>query len=189
MPTDPGTLEAQLVASSFGDASAFAALYEGAAPRIYGLVCRILGDVHQAEEVTQEVFLELWQTSSRFDPGRGSALSWVMTLAHRRAVDRVRSSEAGRRRDATDVELRRTTPYDQTVAAAHASLEAQTVRTALATLPVQQRQALELAYFGGHSHSEISRMLKVPLGTAKTRIRDGLIRLRVTLTPVVAEPA
>lgn len=186
-PARLGILEAQLVAASHGDAVAYEDLYERVAPRVYGLVLRILRDVHQSEEVTQEVFLEVWQTSARFDPDRGSALAWVITLAHRRAVDRVRSTEAWRRRDATDAALGRTIPVDQTVEGAHASLEAQTVRAALATLSPCQRQAVELAYFGGHTYNEVSRLLQVPLGTAKSRIRDGLIRLREVLAPVVPE--
>lgn len=177
------TLEAQLLASGRGDASAFADLYDKVAPRIHGLVLRILRDVHQSEEVTQEVFLELWKTAERFDPNLGSALSWAMTMAHRRAVDRVRSTEAWRRRDTVDAERSRSTPFDQTAAAAHACLEAQTVRAALATLSPTQRQALELAYFGGHTYSEVSELLQIPLGTVKSRIRDGLTRLRDILSP------
>ncbi|MEO5652666.1 MAG: ECF RNA polymerase sigma factor SigK [Marmoricola sp.] len=179
------TLGDQLLAAGGGDAEAFAEMYEALAPRVYGLVQRVLQDVHQSEEVTQEVFLEIWQTSSRFDPSRGSAPSWVLTLAHRRAVDRVRSAQASRRRDTTDVERSRATPIDETATAAHASLDAQEVRAALSTLPDFQRLAVELAYFGGHTHSEVSRLTQVPLGTAKTRIRDGLIRLRDVLTPLV----
>jgi len=175
-------LQMQLVASSRGDAIAFAELYDNVAPRIHGLVLRILKDVHQSEEVTQQVFLEVWQRSSRFDPDRGSALSWVMTMAHHRAVDRVRSAEALRRLDTADVERSRSTPFDVTAADAHASLDAQTVRTALATLCPAQRQALELAYFGGYTYNEVAQLLQVPLGTVKSRIRDGLIRLRGALT-------
>ena len=106
-----------------------------------------------------------------------------MTLAHRRAVDRVRSAEAARRRDAGDAERSLSTPFDETAETAHASLEAARVRKALANLSPTQRQALELAYFGGHTHHEVSELLHIPLGTAKTRIRDGLIRLRDNLAP------
>jgi RNA polymerase sigma-70 factor (ECF subfamily) len=183
----PDTLEAQLVASSRGDAAAFADLYDSVAPRIHGLVLRIVGDVHQSEEVTQEVLLEIWRTSSRFDASRGSAVAWVMTMAHHKAVDRVRSSEAWRRRDASDAERGRRTPYDETAATAHAALDAETVRAALATLSPCQRQALELAYFGGLTYNEVSVRLQIPLSTAKTRIRDGLGRLRVVLSAVPAE--
>jgi RNA polymerase sigma-70 factor (ECF subfamily) len=176
------SLEAQLVASSRGDSLAFVDLYDGVAPRIYGLVLRILKDAHQSEEVTQQVFLDVWRTSSRFDPNRGSALTWLMTMAHHRAVDRVRSAEAWRRLDTADAERSHSTPFDVTAAAAHASLDAQAVRAALATLCPAQRQALDLAYFGGHTYNEVSQLLNVPLGTVKSRIRDGLTRLRALLS-------
>ena len=182
-------LRSCLLASSRGDEAAFAELYDIVAPRVYGLVLRILRDVHQSEEVTQEVFLQLWETSGRFDPTRGSALSWIMTIAHRRAVDRVCSAESSRRRDVTDAELGLKTPFDETAETAHASLEALTLRAALATLSRPQREALELAYFGGLTYLDVSRALGIPLGTAKTRIRDGLRRLRDSLAPVVATPA
>ena len=185
----PGSLEAHLVASGRGDEQAFAELYDAVAPRAYGLVLRILRDVHQSEEVTQEVFLQLWQTSARFDPRRGSALAWTMTVAHRRAVDRVRSAEAARRRDATHVDRNVETSYDETAATVHASLEAATVRAALATLTPPQRRAIELSYFGGHTHREVSELTQVPVGTAKSRIRDGLLRLRDVLTPGALELA
>ena len=177
------TLQTLLVAAGRGDASAFAELYDSVAPRVYGLVLRVLRDVHQSEEVTQEVLLQVWETSSRFDPARGSAMSWIMTTAHRRAVDRVRSAESSRRRDTVDAERSRREPFDQTAETAQASLEATRVRAAVATLSRPQRQALELAYFGGLTHTEVSRLLEIPLGTAKSRIRDGLRRLSAGLTP------
>lgn len=182
----PATLEEQLVASGGGDAPAFAAVYDATAPRVFGLVLRILRDAHHCEEVTQEVYLEAWRTSSRFDPERGTALTWLVTMAHHRAVDRVRGTDASRRRDAAEAAHGRTTPFDQTTAAAHASLDAQRVRAALATLSPGQRQALELTYFEGYTSREISGLLQLPLGTTKSRIRDGLIRLRDLLS--VAEP-
>ncbi len=186
---EPGELEALLVAAAAGDQPAFAEVYDVTASRVYGVVLRVLRDAHQAEEVTQEVYLQLWQNAQRFDPDRGSALSWVMTLAHRRAVDRVRSSAGVRRRDTEHVERNHEAPYDETAASALASLDAQRVRVALATLAPAQREALELAYFGGHTHAEVSALTKVPLGTAKSRIRDGLVRLRDTLAPAGHEPA
>jgi RNA polymerase sigma-70 factor (ECF subfamily) len=172
-----------------GDAAAFADLYERMAPRIYALVQRVVRDPHQSEEVTQEVFLQVWQGAVRFDARRGSALSWLMTIAHRRAVDRVRHSEGRRRRDASDAERGRELPYDVTESAAHASLEGEQVRAALATLSPIQRQAVELAYFGGYTHREVSGLLQIPLGTAKSRIRDGLLRLRGLLSPPTPEAA
>lgn len=186
-PSD--SLEGLLVASGRGDERAFAEVYDAVAPRAYGLVLRILRDVHQSEEVTQEVFLQVWQTSARFDPRRGSALAWMMTLAHRRAVDRVRSADAARRRDATYGERNLDTSYDETATSVHASLEALTVRAALATLTPLQRQAIELSYFGGHTHREVSHLMQVPIGTAKSRIRDGLLRLRDVLAPGALESA
>lgn len=183
------SLEVLLVETGRGDAAAFAAIYDETAPRVHGVTLRVLRDAHQAEEVTQEVFLQVWQSASQFDPARGAALTWVMTLAHRRAVDRVRASESGRRRDTAHVELDVRTAYDETAAAAHASLEAERVRAALAALSAGQRQAIELAYFGGHTHVEVSRLLQIPLGTAKTRIRDGLLRLRDLLATPAPEPA
>lgn len=183
------SLESRLVASGRGDEQAFAELYDAVAPRAYGLVLRILRDAHQSEEVTQEVFLQLWQTSARFDPRRGSALAWMMTVAHRRAVDRVRSAEAARRRDASHVERNLDIAFDETSAAVHASLEARTVHAALATLTPPQRRAIELAYFGGHTHQEVSHLMQVPIGTAKSRIRDGLLRMRDALAPAALELA
>jgi len=182
-------LAALLIASSRGDTRAFALLYDEMAPRVHGVALRILRDPHQAEEVTQEVFLQVWQTSTQFEPSRGSALTWVMTLAHRRSVDRVRSSQSVRRRDTAHMELDVRTPYDETATAAHASLEGKQVRDALATLSTGQRQAIELAYFGGFTHAEVSRLMQIPLGTAKTRIRDGLMRLRDVMLMSAAEPA
>lgn len=190
LSTEPScSVTALLRASGRGDADAFGSLYDEVAPRVHGVVLRILRDVHQAEEVTQEVFLQVWRTASEFDPARGSAMAWVMTLAHRRAVDRVRSSESVRRRDTEHVELDVRAPYDETATAVHTTLEGERVRAALATLSAVQRQAIELAYFGGHTHVEVSRLLQIPLGTAKTRIRDGMLQLRDLLTIGAAEPA
>jgi RNA polymerase sigma-70 factor, ECF subfamily len=167
--------------SSWGDESAFAQLYDAVAPRLYGLVLRVVRDPAQSQEVTQEAFLEIWRTSSRFDPQRGSALGWMMTIAHRKAVDRVRSAVASGRRDHGYHEANQDVDYDTTSEAAHASLEGERVRRALETLTPAQRSAIELAFFGGYTHTEVATMLGLPLGTAKTRIRDGLIRLRDTL--------
>jgi RNA polymerase sigma-70 factor (ECF subfamily) len=164
--------------SGRGDEAAFAQLYDATAARLHGLVLRVIRDPAQAEEVTQEAYLEIWRTATRFDPARGSALSWLMTIGHRRAVDRVRSAEASSRRDATYHRETRPVEHDQTAEAATASLEASRVRQALKTLTAVQREALELAYFGGYTHTEVATMLDLPVGTAKTRIRDGLIRLR-----------
>jgi RNA polymerase sigma-70 factor, ECF subfamily len=167
--------------SARGDEAAFAALYDATARRIYGLVLRIVRDPAMSEEVTQEVYLDVWRHSARFDAQRGSAISWLMTIAHRTAVDRVRASEASRRRDDAHAATHQDIEFDTTAESAQASLEAQRVRRALTTLTDAQRSAVELAYLGGYTHTEVARLLDLPLGTAKTRIRDGLIRLRDTL--------
>ena len=161
-----------------GDEQSFATIYDLTARRVHGLVLRVVRDPAQAEEVTQEVYLLAWRTASRYDEQQGSALSWLMTLAHRRAVDRVRSAEAASRQDTTYHQRTQAVPHDTTAEAAETSIEARRVRTALAELTTVQREALELAYFGGYTHTEVATMLDLPVGTAKTRIRDGLIRLR-----------
>ena len=180
-PSPEGTgalLAALLKRSGRGDQGAFAELYDATARRVHGLVLRVVRDPAQADEVTQEVFLQVWRTAARFDEQQGSALAWLMTLAHRRAVDRVRSTEAASRQDTTFHQRGHQVAHDATAEAAEASMEARRVRSALGELTEVQRQALELAYFGGYTHTEVASMLDLPVGTAKTRIRDGLIRLR-----------
>ncbi len=161
-----------------GDKDAFAELYDATSARVYGLAVRVVRDPAQAEEVAQESFLEIWRGSARFDPDRGSAIAWMLTIVHRKAVDRVRSAEATSRRDTTYQRKNQMVEHDATADAAHASLEARRVRSALTSLTEVQREAIDLAYFGGYTHTEVAAMLDLPVGTAKTRIRDGLIRLR-----------
>ncbi len=161
-----------------GDKNAFAELYDATSARVFGLAVRVVRDPAQAEEVAQESFLEIWRGSARFDADRGSAIAWMLTIVHRKAVDRVRSAEAASRRDTTYTRQNQSVDHDATADAAHASLEARRVRSALTSLTEVQREALELAYFGGYTHTEVASMLELPIGTAKTRIRDGLIRLR-----------
>ena len=174
-------LSGLLALSARGDETAFAQLYDETSARAYGLAVRVVRNPSLAEEVTQEAFLEIWRTASRYDPARGSALSWLLTIVHRKAVDRVRSVEASTRRDTNYQRTNHAVEHDSTAEAAQASMEARRVRAALDSLTEVQRQALELAYFKGYTHSEVATMLDLPLGTAKTRIRDGLIRLRDTL--------
>jgi RNA polymerase sigma-70 factor, ECF subfamily len=176
-----GDLAELLRLSGRGDEEAFARLYDATAARAYGLAVRVVRDPSQAEEVAQEAFLEIWRTASRFDAGRGSAVSWVLTIVHRKAVDRVRSAEASTRRDTKYHRSSQGVEHDSTAEAAQASMEARRVRQALDSLTEVQRQALELAYFKGYTHTEVAAMLDLPVGTAKTRIRDGLIRLRDTM--------
>jgi len=170
-----------LKACGRGDQLAFARLYDATSSRVVGLAVRVVRDRAQAEEVAQEAFLDIWKMSGRFDPAKGSPLGWLLTIVHRKAVDRVRSAEASTRRDTTYHQRNQPVEHDSTAEAATASLEARRVRQALASLTAVQRQALELAYFGGYTHTEVATMLELPVGTAKTRIRDGLIRLRDTM--------
>jgi len=164
-----------------GDETAFARLYDATASRVVGLAVRVVRDPAQAEEVAQEAFLEIWRTAGRFDPAKGSPLGWLLTIVHRKAVDRVRSAEASTRRDTTYHQQNHPVEHDSTAEAGLASMEARRVRGALKSLTAVQREALELAYFGGYTHTEVATMLELPIGTAKTRIRDGLIRLRDTM--------
>lgn len=161
-----------------GDRNAFTELYDRTAPRVFGLVKRLLRDHAQSEEVTQEIFLEIWQTATRYEPGRGGAMAWMLTMTHRRAVDRVRASQASRDRD-TRVGIRDFAPeFDSVAENVEIQIESERVKEAMKRLTELQRQAVSLAYFGSYSHSEVSQMLKVPIGTVKTRLRDGMIRLR-----------
>ena len=170
-----------LKACGRGDQVAFAQLYDATCSRVVGLAVRVVRDPAQAEEVAQEAFLDIWKNSGRFDPAKGSPLGWLLTIVHRKAVDRVRSAEASTRRDTSYHQQNQPVDHDSTAEAAQASLEARRVRTALKSLTPVQREALELAYFGGYTHTEVATMLELPVGTAKTRIRDGLIRLRDTM--------
>jgi RNA polymerase sigma-70 factor, ECF subfamily len=167
--------------SGRGDEAAFAELYDATSSRAFGLAVRVLRDRAQAEEVTQESYLDCWRHAARFDVAKGSAISWLLTIVHRKAVDRVRSAEASGRRDAAYGHREMTVPHDETAETATASLEAGRVRTALADLTTKQREAVELAFLGGYTHTEVASMLDLPIGTAKTRIRDGLIRMRDAL--------
>lgn len=170
--------EVLLARIASGDEAAFSDLYDEFAPRVLGLIRRLLIDHAQSEEVAQEVFLEIWQTASRFDPRRGGAVSWILTMAHRRAVDRIRSSQAGRDRDFR-VGIRDFVPdYDSVAETVEIEIEHERVIKAMSKLTELQRQAVTLAYYGGFSHSEMAALLMVPLGTVKTRLRDGMIRLR-----------
>ena len=161
-----------------GDQSAFAELYDALSPLVYGVVLKVVRDPSQAEEVAQEVFVELWRLAARFDGTKGSAKTWAATLAHRRAIDRVRSEQASRVRQ--DRDANQTIPNDGDVVAAEveSSFDQVRVRRALLQLSELQREAVELAYFGGHTYREVAVLLNVAEGTVKSRIRDGMIRLR-----------
>lgn len=177
-PTSIGDRRVELMARvAVGDRSAFADLYDLVAPEVYGLVRRVVRDPAQAEEVTQEIMVVVWQRASSYDAGRASVLTWMLTIAHRRAVDRVRSSEAARRRDERAGRLEPTTVASAGETVEH-RLDREQVARALEALTPIQRSAVQLAYYDGYTHVQIARLLEVPLGTVKTRIRDGMIRLR-----------
>ena len=179
--SEPST-EDLLVRVARGDQAAFATLYDRVGSQVFGLVRRVLRDPSQSEEVTQEVLLEVWRNATRFDAGRGSATAWIMTMAHRRAVDRVRSEQSSRDRDErAGIRDRATRGYDEVVEEVEARLEHEQVRQALDQLTDLQREAVQLAYYGGYTYREVAELLDAPLGTVKTRLRDGLIRLRDTL--------
>ena len=164
-----------------GDQAAFGDLYDLTAPRVFGMVLRLVIDRAQSEEVTQEVFLEIWQSASRFDPNKGKAMTWVLTMARRRAIDRIRSSQAARDRD-TRIGVRDfQAEYDDVAESAELRIEGKKVDAAMRELSDAQRLVISLAYYGGQSHSEIADNLGVPIGTVKTRLRDGMIRLRTVM--------
>jgi RNA polymerase sigma-70 factor (ECF subfamily) len=174
----PASLNDLLALVAEGDQTAFGQLYDQSSGRVLGLVRRLLKDHAQSEEVTQEIFLEIWQNARRYDPAKGSATTWILTMAHRRAVDRIRSSQSTRDRD-NRIGLRdMETEYDSVSESVEITVEHERVGQALKGLTELQRQAVTLAYYGGYSHSEVAEMLKVPIGTVKTRLRDGMIRLR-----------
>lgn len=163
-----------------GDEAAFARFYDLTTAMVHGIVLRVVRDPSMAEEVTQEVFVEIWRLAPRYDAERGSARSWAATIAHRRAVDRVRSEESRRRREETEGR-QQPAAFDSVSETVGDDLERERVAKALDSLSPPQREAVALAYYGGHTYREVAALLDVPEGTVKTRIRDGLIRLRDTL--------
>jgi len=161
-----------------GDEQAFRALYDLVSPRVFGLARRVVRDPAQAEEVAQEALVEVWRTAARFDASKGSATSWVLTITHRRAVDRVRAAQAGADRERRVAAASVDTPYDDVVEEVTSSLELQQVRRCLEGLTELQREAITLAYYDGFTYREVAEKLDAALPTIKSRMRDGLIRMR-----------
>lgn len=175
------TDEELLVRTARGDREAFAELYDRMAGKVFGVIRKVLRDPSYSEEVTQEVFTEAWRLANRFDPDKGSASTWLLTMAHRRAIDRVRSEQASRDRTERVGHQERQRPFDQVAERVETKIEHQQVRGALDELTDLQHEAIDLAYYQGYTYREVAELLDKPLGTIKTRIRDGLIRLRDTL--------
>ncbi|WP_374238003.1 ECF RNA polymerase sigma factor SigK [Gordonia sp. 'Campus'] len=170
-----------LGSASLGDRAAFTHLYDLTSSRIYGLAFRVVRDRQYAEEIVQEAYLQYWQKASEYHPSRGSVITWMMTIAHRRAVDRVRTEQLQQNRmsdyGARTVETPRNIPLEVVV---HAD-EARTLRTCLGALTDLQRSCIEMSYFGGLTYPEVARKTDTPLPTIKSRIRDGLRRLKTCL--------
>lgn len=174
---EPAGPEALLERVARGDLAAFDTFYGQLSAAVYGVARRVVRDPARAEEVTQEVFLEVWRQATRFDQERGKARTWVLTIAHRRAVDAVRSSAAARAREERVSSMEPVTvegPEEEVVSA----MEHQSVDRCLESLTPLQLESVRLAYFQGYTYSQVASLLDRPLPTIKTRMRDGLIRLR-----------
>jgi len=162
---------------SRGDEEAFAAVYDALGASVYGLARRVIRDPARAEEISQEVFVQVWQTSARFDPSRGNAKSWILTLAHRRAVDAVRHDQAATNRE-NKYDWSNGPNFDHVEEQVTTTLEHEQVRRCMGSLTDLQREAVHLAYYNGHTYAEVAEVLHANPATVKTRIRDGLVRLR-----------
>lgn len=187
-PQDQAELRELVQRVARGDEAAYEQLYDRLSATVYGVCRRVLRDPSESEEVAQEVLLEIWRTASRFDPARAGVRSWAVMIAHSRAVDRVRSSERRRAREEATA-LPEPPAVDEVSEAAVSAFEVRRVRRAMAELSDVQRESVRLAFYAGHTHREVAALLGVPLGTVKTRIRDGLTRLRTQLGPEVGPEA
>jgi len=166
-----------------GDELALSHLYDQYASFVFALALRVTQDRSAAEDIAQEVFVHVWTKASAYDPLRGTVRAWLGVITHRRAVDRVRRETAARTREERD-QLRRTAPPPDVAEAATSMVIGERVRAALAGLPADQRQAIELAYFGGQTFRQVAAVLGIPEGTAKSRIRLGMAKLTEALQGV-----
>jgi RNA polymerase sigma-70 factor, ECF subfamily len=178
---------ARIAQIATGDQTALAQFYDLTNRVAFGLILRILGDRSTAEEVLLDVYTQVWRQAGNYSRERGTPLAWLMTIARTRALDRLRSGRQEKQRkeslDAVaDARSFEANPEETTATNEHQRL----VRRALAALPVEQRQIIELAYFSGLSHSEIAAHLGQPLGTVKTRTRLGMLKLKELLAPLMA---
>jgi len=177
-PRHSTELDALLRRVAQHDVEAFAALYDATRARVYGLITRVLRDAGYSEETTQEVYLEVWRNAASFDSSKGSALSWLMTMAHRRAVDRVRAEQSATQRESRYGAASVERPGDLVADAAVAADERRRVTACLDSLTDAQRQCIEMAYYGGLTYAEVSHRLSANLSTIKSRMRDALRGLR-----------
>jgi RNA polymerase sigma-70 factor (ECF subfamily) len=164
-----------------GDQAAFAEFYQLTSRRVFGMARRVLIDPELSEDTTQEVFLQVWQNAGKFNPEAGSPLSWLMTISHRRAVDKVRSSQSATDREAKYGASSQEVDHDSVSAEVDSKLEAEAVVRCLATLTDTQQESVRLAYYGGLTYREVAEKLNAAVPTIKSRIRDGLIRLKTCL--------
>jgi RNA polymerase sigma-70 factor (ECF subfamily) len=176
-PATPADLGDLLLLVARGDERAFAAVYDALGASVYGLARRVVRDPSRAEEISQEVFIQVWKSAVRFDPARGNAKSWILTLAHRRAVDAVRHDQAATNRE-NKYDWSNGPDFDEVEETVTISLEHEQVRRCLDGLTELQRQAVDLAYYKGYTYAEVAESLGANTATVKTRMRDGIVRLR-----------
>ena len=177
-PRQSHDLDALLRQVARRDADAFAGFYDHTRARVYGLIIRVLRDSGYSEETTQEVYLEVWRTADAYDSAKGSALSWLMTMAHRRAIDRVRAEQAATARESRYGAAAVDRSSDVVAESAIAADERRRVAQCIDGLTDVQRQCIEMAYYGGLTYAEVSQRLSANLSTIKSRMRDALRGLR-----------
>ncbi|MFF7442099.1 ECF RNA polymerase sigma factor SigK [Streptomyces sp. NPDC008122] len=179
-PSDPARrdLTETMQKVAHGDKQAFSVLYDALSPMVLGIIVKVLRDRAQSEEVAQEVMIDLWRQAARYRPDASSVTTWAATIAHRRAVDRVRSAQAATDREHAQAAREHTTAFDEVAEQVETRLDSEQVRRCLRGLTELQRQAVTLAYYQGLTYREVAEALRTPLPTIKTRMRDGLIRLR-----------